>query len=100
MLAIHRNYLLKDTKQLHARVHVIPTGSLEIEIIEKDQHHAAEFEHIHFERNGRITKLIGENTAQGKPIKWQLPLAKDDADELQNLIEAATEEFEILMRDL
>lgn len=100
MLSIQRNYLLKDSKQLHARVEVIPTGLLEIEIIEKHQTHAAEFEHIQFERKGRVTQLIGQNDNNGKAITWKLPLANDDAKELEHLIEEASEELEILMRDL
>ncbi|OEE67778.1 hypothetical protein A1OO_18755 [Enterovibrio norvegicus FF-33] len=100
MLARHRNYLLKDTKQLHAHVQVIPTGKIEVEIVEKHQRHAAEFEHLRFERSGRVTKLVGKHTSNGKPIHWQLPLANDDAKELEHLIEEAAEELEILMRDL
>ncbi|MDD1782676.1 hypothetical protein LRP49_16005 [Enterovibrio sp. ZSDZ35] len=100
MQARHRNYLLKDTKQLHAHVQVIPTGLIEVEIVEKHQCHAAEFEHLRFERSGRVTKLVGKHTSNGKPIHWQLPLANDDARELENLIEEASEELEILMRDL
>lgn len=100
MMERHRNYLLKNTKKLHAHVHVIPTGLVEIEILEKHQCHAAEFEHLHFERNGKITQLVGKNTSNGKPVQWQIPLANDDAKELEYLIEEATEEFEILMRDL
>ncbi|MDD1796089.1 hypothetical protein L4D06_18275 [Enterovibrio makurazakiensis] len=100
MLARRRNYLLKDTKQLHANVHVIPTGTIEVEIVEKHQCHAAEFEHLRFERSGRVTKLVGKHTSNGKPVQWQLPLANDDAKELESLIEQATEELEILMRDL
>ena len=100
MLAKHRNYLLKDTKKLHAHVQVIPTGLLEIEIIEKKQHHAAEFLELHFEQEGKITKLFGKNTANGKPTLWQVPFNHDDAKDLENLIDEANEEFEILMRDL
>lgn len=100
MIKKHRNYLLKDATRLHAHVHVIPTGLLEIEIVEKRQYHAAEFEHLHFERKGKITELVGKDTLCGKPIKWQVPLKNEDANELEQLIEQASEELEILMRDL
>ncbi|KXF81807.1 hypothetical protein [Enterovibrio coralii] len=100
MHARHRNYLLKDTKQLHAHVQVIPTGLVEVEIVENRQCHAAEFEHLRFERSGRVTKLVGKHTSNGKPVHWQLPLTNADARELENLIEEASEELEILMRDL
>lgn len=100
MMERHRNYILKSNKQLHASVNVIPTGLIEIEIIEKQQCHAAEFDHLHFERDGKLTTLVGENTSNGKPVQWQVPLANDDAKELEHLIEEATEELEILMRDL
>ncbi|EEY71220.1 hypothetical protein VHA_003079 [Grimontia hollisae CIP 101886] len=73
---------------------------MEVEILEKRQRHAAEFEHLKFERSGRVTKLVGKHTSNGKPVHWQLPLANDDAKELENLIEEASEELEILMRDL
>lgn len=100
MLARHRKYLLKDTKQLHAHVQVNPTGLLEVEIPSQKQSHTAEFEHLRFERSGRVTKLVGKHTSNGKPVHWQLPLANDDARELEHLIDEAAEELEILMRDL
>lgn len=100
MQARHRNYQLKDTKKSHAQVHVIPTGLIEIKIVGKKQCHAAEFEHLYFERAGKITNLIGKHTENGKAKQWQLPLADEDAKELEILIEEAAEELEILMRNL
>lgn len=100
MLARHRDYLLKDKKKLHAHVQIIPTGSVEIEIVEKHQCHAAEFKEIHFERKGSVTQLVGIHTSNGKPTQWQVPFTNDDAKELEHLIDEASEEFEILMRDL
>ncbi len=101
MQARHRNYLLKDSKRLHAHIQVIPTGSVQVEIIEKRKHHASEFEYLKFERKGTITKLIGQNIGKtGKPVKWQVPLEHSDAQELEKLIEEASEELEILMRAL
>lgn len=100
MPAIHRSYLLKDTKQLHAHVQIIPTGELKVEIVENKQSHLADFEQIRFEKKGRVTKLIGHAETNGKSTKWQLPLAHDDADELEKLIDQAVDDLEILMRSL
>lgn len=100
MLEIHRNYLLKDTKQLQAHVHIIPTGSIKIEIIEKKQSYLADFEQVRFERKGKITQLIGTMEQNGKRKPWQLPLDHQDANELADLIDRAAEDLEILMRAL
>ncbi len=100
MLEVHRNYLLKDTKQLKARVHIIPTGSVKIEILDKKQCHLADFEQIHFERKGNVTQLIGSENKNGKNKQWQLPFDHKDANELANLIDQAADNLEILMRSL
>lgn len=100
MLARHRDYLLKDKKKLHAHVEIIPTGLVEIEILEKHQCHAAEFTDIHFECKGAVTQLVAVDTLNGKSTQWEVPFAHDDAKELEHLIDEANEEFEILMRDL
>ncbi|WP_428773982.1 hypothetical protein [Vibrio sp.] len=100
MLAKHRNYLLQDAKPLHAHVEVIPTGLIAVEILEKHQNHQSEFDQLHFDRSGNTTKLVGKEVYRGRPVEWQLPLAEQDANELEHLIEEASEELEILMRDL
>ncbi|WP_096619424.1 hypothetical protein [Candidatus Enterovibrio altilux] len=99
-MARYRDYQSKGTKQFHAHVQVNPISLVEVKIIEKDQCHISEFKHLHFEQSGYVTNLVSNHTSNSKLVQWQLPLASDDARELQNLIEEATEELEILIRSL
>ncbi len=99
MLEIHRDYLLEDknAKQLQAHVYIMPTGSIKIEIIDKNMTFLADFEQIRFERKGNVTRLIATAEQNGKPKIWQVPLNHQDANELANLIERVAEDLEILM---
>ncbi|MFD2180517.1 hypothetical protein [Veronia pacifica] len=100
MLSKHRDYLLQDTKHMRAHFQVNPTGIVEVEIIDNKEYHSAEFDKVKFERRGKVTKLVGQTVSGNKKVQWQVPLAIEDANELAQLIEDASEELEILMRDL
>ena len=100
MLSRHRDYLLQDTKHLRAHFEVIPTGIVEVEIVDKKECHSAEFDKVRFERRGKVAKLVGQTQSGNKKVQWQVPLTVVDAEELEQLIEDASEELEILMRDL
>ncbi|KLV10308.1 MULTISPECIES: hypothetical protein [Photobacterium] len=100
MLAEHRQYLLPEGCGLHAKVTVIPTGELEVNILEEDNHYKGEFDELYFYSAGKKTELVCKDQLKPENIRWHLCLTSDDARELAKLIELAEEEFEILMRDL
>ena len=100
LLTERRHYTLPGKKALHADVAVIPTGELEVDIKEKKDHLTAEFEELHFCCGRQQTDLVCQDQVGDHAIRWHIYLAKQDAEELEQLIENAEEEFEILMRDL
>ncbi|GLR05656.1 hypothetical protein GCM10007906_32440 [Vibrio hyugaensis] len=96
MIAVHREYCLSNSPDLHAHVEVNPVGKLEVEIVELHEHHTTEFDDLSFENQGGETRIYGkENT-----VPWQFNLAKTDALELSHLVDEANEEYETLMSDL
>ncbi|QUJ70262.1 hypothetical protein KDD30_19260 (plasmid) [Photobacterium sp. GJ3] len=100
MLAEHRQYLLPDGNGSHLDVTVIPTGFLEVEIMEEHDKYQAEFDELLFLANGKKTELVCRDHAGGECVRWQVKMASEDARELAKLIELAEDEFELLMRDL
>ena len=98
MLAEHRLFVLPGGCGLHADVCVIPTGILEVSIMEKNDKLKAEFDQLYFHVSGRKTELVCKENEQS--VRWQLNLTNNDARELALLIERAEDEYEILMRDL
>lgn len=100
MLAEHRYFTLPGDTGLHVDITVIPTGELEVNILEKDNQLKGEFEELHFYSNGKRTELVCKDQLSPDCVKWHLDLSNDDARDLAKLIEMAEEEYEILMRDL
>ena len=100
LLAERRQYTLPGKKVLHADVTVIPTGELKVDIKEMHSHLKAEFEELHFCCGRSKTDLVCENQVGKHAVRWHIYLAKQDAEELEELIENAEEDYEILMRDL
>ncbi|GAA5647839.1 MULTISPECIES: hypothetical protein [Vibrio] len=99
MIAKHRNYLLMGTEYFHARMQVNPVGVLDVDIVENQQHYRSNFDDLKFEKQGKHVRVIGREEVRGaRP--WQLTLAEKDADDLHQIIEQASEELEILHRDL
>ncbi|MGF1681813.1 hypothetical protein [Photobacterium minamisatsumaniensis] len=98
MIKTHRNFLLQGNNQHHAHIHINPIGELDIDIIESEQHHSAEFDDLTFKCSGAMTTLVGVDPKVNK--QWHLSLDNRDAEELNVLITQATEEFEVLMKDL
>lgn len=96
MISVHRDYQLQDNDHLHAHVEINPIGVLDVQIVENKQHHHAEFNDVSFKKIDGHTRLCAKHSS--KP--WQLELANRDAEEINRLIDAASEEFETLMRDL
>ncbi|EGQ8505831.1 TPA: hypothetical protein N2889_005204 [Vibrio parahaemolyticus] len=96
MIAVHRDYCLSSSSELHAHVKVNPVGRLEVEIIELEERHTTEFDDLSFESRGCETRVCGKEDA----TPWQFNLAVTDALELSHLVEEANEEYEILMNDL
>ncbi|AIS57936.1 MULTISPECIES: hypothetical protein [Vibrio] len=96
MISTFRDYELQDKNHFHAHIEVNPTGLLDVDIIEKNEHHQTELCDISFE------KLDGKTRIKGKEAQhqWQMDLDDRDATELHHLISEANEEYEILMRDL
>ncbi|GLT16862.1 hypothetical protein GCM10007938_06390 [Vibrio zhanjiangensis] len=96
MISTFRDYELRDTNHYHAHIEVNPIGVLDVDIIEKKEHHQTDLCDISFE------KLAGKTRVKGKEAKhqWQLDLDDKDANELHQLISEANEEYETLMRDL
>lgn len=100
MLTRFRDYTLSSPTHHHAHVAVNPTGRVEVEILEESTNLEAEFEEVRFERKGNLTELVASHLEEGQQHTWQLPLANNDARDLEKLIDEASEELEILMRDL
>lgn len=98
MIITHRNFLLQSSHREHARVHVNPVGELEFDIVESQQHHNTDFEHLVFKRSATGTVVAGID--KNKRTPWQYTLSNTDADELNTLVKQANEDFEQLMRDL
>lgn len=96
MISVHRDYQLQDKDHLHAHIEINPIGLLDVEIIENKQRHQAEFNDVSFKKIDGHTRLCAKQAT--KP--WQLALTNRDAEEINRLIDAASEEFETLMRDL
>ncbi|NMS01521.1 hypothetical protein HKB36_00540, partial [Vibrio parahaemolyticus] len=49
MIAVHRDYCLSNSSELHAHVKVNPVGKLEVEIVELQERHTTEFDDLSFE---------------------------------------------------
>tara|TARA_Y100001956_G_C4128832_1_gene192177 strand:+ start:5744 stop:6034 length:291 start_codon:yes stop_codon:yes gene_type:complete len=96
MITKHRDYQLQDNNHFHAHVEINPIGVLDVEIVENKQHHQAEFSELSFMKVDGHTRLCGRQDA----TPWQLELNNKDAEEINRLIDQASEELEILMRDL
>jgi len=96
MITVHRDYELVGMNHSHARIEINPTGLIDVEIMENKQHLQAEFSELSFKKVGGHTRLCGKQNK--KP--WQVELENKDAEEINRLIDAASEEYEILMRDL
>ena len=96
MIAVHREYCLSNSPDLHAHVEVNPVGKLEVEIVELRERHITEFEDLSFESRGVQTRICGKEDT----VPWQFNLAKTDALELSHLVDEANEEYETLMSDL
>ena len=97
MLVEQRNFTLCGDQQGNACVRVIPTGRLEVTIIDDDSLCEADFSQLWFNKAGVKTLLVCREEEQ---VCWQLDLSNQDAKELEYLIESAQEDFEILMRAL
>ncbi len=52
MIAVHRDYCLSNSSELHAHVKVNPVGKLEVEIVELQERHITEFDDLSFESRG------------------------------------------------
>ncbi|MBD1555618.1 hypothetical protein HC752_01550 [Vibrio sp. S9_S30] len=100
MLARHLDCALNDVSHSKAHIEVNPTGVVAVEIHESHQRLRTEFDSLRFERKGNVTELVGETPNARKGKTWRLPLCHRDARVLQECIEDASEELEILMRDL
>ena len=48
MISVHRVYEIKDISHNHAHIEINPVGVIDIEIVEKKEHHRAEFKDLSF----------------------------------------------------
>ncbi|WP_107851162.1 hypothetical protein [Oceanimonas marisflavi] len=90
-------YTLADTHPAQAHMTLHPTGELEVEVAERQQHFIVDFDHVLFRRGEQGMVLICEDVA-GAPVC--LSLSAYDAFELYHLMEDSREELEELMCDL
>ncbi len=86
MLVEQRNFTLCGSQQGNACIRVIPTGKLEVTIMEDDSSCEAEFSQLWFNKAGMKTLLVCREAEQ---VCWQLNLTNKDAKELECLIESA-----------
>lgn len=100
MLTERRQFILPGDTGFHADITVNPTGELDVNIVEKDNHLTGEFAELCFYTSGKKTELVCKDQHVPDTVRWHLLLASDDARELAKLIELAEDEYEILMRDL
>ncbi|GIA97768.1 hypothetical protein [Vibrio cholerae] len=96
MITVHRQYRVAGKPQLHAHVEVNPLGKLSVDVLETHQHHVAEFEQVKFEKQQGHVRIVSTN--QKRP--WQIALEAPDAQDLEHLMQDATNEYEQLMIDL
>ncbi|WMC10308.1 hypothetical protein PU634_14690 [Oceanimonas pelagia] len=97
MLIRRCSYTLMDAHPVKAHMVLHPTGSLEVEVAERQQHFTVDFDRVQFRRGERGMVLICEDVA-GAPVC--LSLNSRDAFELYHLMENSREELEELMCDL
>ncbi|WP_445395610.1 hypothetical protein [Zobellella sp. An-6] len=100
MLARQCSYTLQGTEPLHAHIVVNPTGLLEVDIIEHNQHFTSEFEHVYFKRGEQGMELVCEQCEEAPQQQVSLTLQRQDAFELYQMIDDAKQELECLLCDL
>lgn len=100
MLAKQRCYTLKNNENVHANIVVIPTGMIEVDLVEENQHLTSDFDHIHFKGCRQGIQLICEDCDCETHKEVSLTLSRKDAFELCTIIDDAIEEYEELMKDL
>jgi hypothetical protein len=79
---------------------VNPTGLLEVDIIERNQHFTSEFEHVYFKRGEQGMELVCEQCDEAPQQQVSLTLQRQDAFELYQMIDDAKQELECLLCDL
>ncbi|UTV28791.1 hypothetical protein [Photobacterium atrarenae] len=92
--------MLPGNMHYHAHIDINPRGFLRVYLVESNQVHEAEFEDLRFERHGSIPSVVCCEYAKPPQKDWHVYLSLKDARELINSIVEASEEYEILMRDL
>lgn len=73
MIAVHRDYCLSSSSELHAHVKVNPVGRLEVEIIELEERHTTEFDDLSFEVVGVKLEFVAKKTQPRGSSILQLP---------------------------
>ncbi|UTV28837.1 hypothetical protein [Photobacterium atrarenae] len=100
MFAKHRSYTLAGKVHNHAHLAIKPTGELSVEILEEHKQLEGDFEDLSFSTHGKITGVDCVEHDHPSHKLWHIDLSRQDARELNRLIDDAKEEYEIMMRDL
>lgn len=100
MLAKQCSYTLSGAEPLHAHIVVNPTGLLEVDIIERDQHFTSDFEHVYFRGDEQGMQVVCEHCENTPEEEVSLSLQRQDAFELYQMIDDAKQELECLLCDL
>ena len=72
MISVHRVYEIKDISHNHAHIEINPVGVIDIEIVEKKEHHWAEFKDLSFQIHRGSHSLIRNTRAQKVDIRLGL----------------------------
>ena len=59
MIAVHRDYCLSNSSDLHAHVKVNPVGKLEVEIVELQERHESSVVQTNEVHEGELSKDVG-----------------------------------------
>ena len=99
MYAKHRRYILVGKKHHTANFTINPIGFLHLDVVGTPKKVKVDFNDLLFVNYGRITKItsISKNN---KNNYWNIELDSNDATELQQSIDEAIDEYEIMMKDL
>ncbi len=73
MIAVHRDYCLSSSSELHAHVKVNPVGRLEVEIIELEERHTTEFDDLSLKVVDVKLEFVAKKTQPRGSSILQLP---------------------------
>lgn len=99
MYAKHRRYILVGEIHRTANFTINPIGFLHLDVVGTPTKVKVDFNDLLFEKYEEITKITGISE-NNKNDYWNIELDNNDAKELQQSINEAIDEYEIMMKDL